>query len=749
MAADRDWAKDALTYDYTSGTTSAGGSSRIPSGRVSVDPSKCSTQLCQDLLAKYGAGSQKFMPATTTSDPVNDPVVDGWRAYTGSDAYNFQAVNYLITPSERFSLYASGDHALSDNVKFYLHATYVHRRSSNMLAAEPFDTGNYPVQLSMAANNFYNPFGVELFDVRRRLVETGGRSQSFEVGTLHTFGGFQGTLGSFFGPLANWGYDVSAGWAQNDSTVTTNGSLNLANIQNAIGPSSADGTQCLTSGGAVIAGCTPANLFNSGSTPLTAAMIQSLGAFTGVNKGYNQVLSANANVTGELFKLWADSPLALALGWEYRREAGGFTYNPIAIQGLDTDYNGLNTNGSFAANEAYAELNIPIANNKFLVESLEATAAIRFSNYTSFGNNQTYKLGARYSPIHDLTLRGTSSTGYRAPGITALFGGTGPNAEAATDPCSGLGSPAPASCTQQLKRGGGGSIAQNNGDDANQINSTSGGNPDLKPEKATIYTLGLVYEPSWLPGFSGTIDYYNIDISHEIGYITTPIILAGCYPGAGGTPNQAYCDLIKRSPDTGRLADVTDVLQNVGTQSTAGIDIAARYTMPTAFGIWGFQGDANFLLKFNETLADGTLVRGKDNYDLGPNPDVKFNLGVNYANGGFVAAVQGRFIGAYKECADATQGGISSGSGLCYLNPLQDNGTPYPKHTVPFYQVYDVTAGYTVKESFGASTIAIGVRNFFDQKPAPVYNTTAQTNSDPTTYDYVGRDFFVQLQQKF
>ena len=128
---------------------------------------------------------------------------------------------------------------------------------------------------------------------------------------------------------------------------------------------------------------------------------------------------------------------------------------------------------------------------------------------------------------------------------------------------------------------------------------------------------------------------------------------------------------------------------------------------------------------------------------------MKFNLGVNYANGGFVAAVQGRFIGAYKECADATQGGISSGSGLCYLNPLQDNGTPYPKHTVPFYQVYDVTAGYTVKESFGASTIAIGVRNFFDQKPAPVYNTTAQTNSDPTTYDYVGRDFFVQLQQKF
>jgi outer membrane receptor protein involved in Fe transport len=745
FAAKRDWAKDALTYDYTAGQAFPGGSSRIPSGRAQVDPSACSTQLCTDLLAAYGPGKKQFMPASSTADPVNDPLVDGWRQYTGADAYNFQAVNYLITPSERYSLYANGDYNLNEYARSYFHATYVNRRSSNLLAPVPLDTGSFG--LTMSGSNFYNPFGIDLLDVRRRFLESGGRSQVSDVDTVHTFFGLNGTLPKDLGPLERWNWDLSVGYARNSLVQTTRGSINTALTGNAIGPSSADGTQCLTApGGAVIPNCTPANWFNAGTTPMTQAMAASLGSFTGTNQGSNQVVSFDANLGGELFKLMADHPVALALGYSYRTETGEFTYNPVAVQGLDSDYNGQNTKGSYHINEGYAELNIPILSNMPFIESLEAVAAARVSNYSSFGSTTTYKVGAMYTPVRDFSVRGTVSTGFRAPGITSLFGGQGPNAEAASDPCGtgvAAGSALATQCAANLARGGGGAVAVNNGDDNTQILSTSGGNTALKPEKADIFTVGLVFQPSMVKGLSLTADYYGIDIRSNIGFITTPVILAGCYPGAGGTPNQAFCDLVKRGPN-GQIRDVTDVLQNVGKLSTQGLDLAGRYVLPTDFGQLGFQVDANVLFKYNQTLSDGTVVKGLNTYDLGVLPRYKFNLGVSYAMSGFTAALRGRYVAGFHECADASQGGISDGSGLCYVPANQ----AFPVHQVPFYQTYDVHLAYALKYGFGTATISGGMRNILDQKPAPVYNTAAQTNSDPSTYDYVGRVFYVALQQK-
>jgi outer membrane receptor protein involved in Fe transport len=760
LAANRDWAKEALTYDYASGTTSPGGSSRIPSGRAAVDPSTCTTKLCQDLLAAYGPGKRNFMPATTTPDPVNAPLVDGWRAYLPSDSYNFQAVNYLITPSKRYQLYSNGEYHINDNVRAYFHATFVRREASTQLAPVPLDTGSYGI--TMSADNAYNPFGVDLSDVRRRLSEAGGRMEETDVNTLHAFAGFDGALP---GALSKWNYDAFAIFARNDSNQITNGTVNTQLTQNAIGPSSADGTQCLTAplsaGGQPIPGCTPANWFNPGNTPMSPAMIASLGGYTGINAGYNQMTSVGLNFTGELFKLKSESPVSLNFGGEWRGEEGAYTYNPIAVAGLDSDYNGANTKGSFKVVEGFAELVVPIMSNAKWADMLEATMAGRISDYSTFGTASTWKLGARYSPIHGFTIRGTAGTGYRAPGITSLYGGQIPNAEAASDPCSDPAlkldptSALAVQCSATLKRGGGGASAVGNGDDSTQIDSTSGGNTKLTPEKAVIYTAGIVYEPSQVRGLSITADWYDIHITNSIDFITTPNILRGCYPGAdaAGNPlpvNQAYCDFVQRNAD-GRVIDVTDILQNTGTQSTSGVDVALRYTQPTRFGQFGYSADVNYLIKFNKRLADGTLIEGKGNYDLGVNPDYKFNLGFTYTNKGWRAGLLGRFVGSYKECATSAGDsyGLSSGSGLCYTHPVQPDGTPFPVHTVPFYGTFDLNLGKVFTTSAGTTNIGFTIHNLFDAQPAPVYNTLAQTNSDPTAYDYVGRAYLIQLQQKF
>ena len=91
-----------------------------------------------------------------------------------------------------------------------------------------------------------------------------------------------------------------------------------------------------------------------------------------------------------------ERPIGLAVGYEFRREFAGWTPNPIAAQGLDTDYNSRPTNGAYRVNEGFGELDIPLVSNVTGVDELEVTAATRVFNYSSFGTDATYKFGARY-----------------------------------------------------------------------------------------------------------------------------------------------------------------------------------------------------------------------------------------------------------------------------------------------------------------------------------------------------------------
>jgi iron complex outermembrane receptor protein len=167
-----------------------------------------------------------------------------------------------------------------------------------------------------------------------------------------------------------------------------------------------------------------------------------------------------------------------------------------------------------------------------LADDLELQAAARVFNYSSFGTDWTYKLGARYRPIRDVTVRGTYSTGFRAPSVADLYGGAAPSAEPATDPCAPSNLPAAlaARCNQfGAAQGAGTTAVAGNGDPSQQINSTIGGRAvGLQPEKAKIGTVGLVFEPTFFRRFSATLDYYNIKVDQNLGNITTYIGSCAC-----------------------------------------------------------------------------------------------------------------------------------------------------------------------------------------------------------------------------
>src|SRR5260221_4566922 len=131
LASHRGWAIKALAYDFATGAITPGGSGTIPNGRVKVDPSKCATQLCQDLLSKYGAGSAYFTPDSNGSDGG----IDGWRKYDSSkDLYNFQAVNFLIKAHTHYSLFTNRHYRVSDSVLSFFQASLVNRQSQTQLA---------------------------------------------------------------------------------------------------------------------------------------------------------------------------------------------------------------------------------------------------------------------------------------------------------------------------------------------------------------------------------------------------------------------------------------------------------------------------------------------------------------------------------------------------------------------------------------------------------------------------------------
>ena len=746
------------------------GSGTVPQGTVVIPSSQKGVirpnpdkdpriDFYNQLVTRFPAANTFIWRAPTDPrDKVCDSRNNCWGAFTtaqiynpndpaaGGDGYNFQPQNYLVTPQQRISLFTVGDVRLGSAARGYVEGSYVNRQGGQTLAPEPVILGQTGTVVSK--NNIYNPFGIDLPDVRRRMVEFGTRDFRQDIDTFRVVAGVDGTLPEETGVLKGWYWDTSFNYGRTVASNTKQGSLYVPAINDAVGPSNAAG-QCVNAGGQAIAGCVPLNMFG-GPGGITSDQVTPNIAYTGNQRGFNQLVSAQFNTSGELFKIASDRPVGLALGYEYRIVSGNNTPDPITVAGQTTGNIAFITSGHYYVNEGYGELSIPLVSGMQFIENLEASAAIRVFDYSNFGSDFTYKFGGRWSPVRDFTVRGTYSTAFRAPGVNELFLGTSDNFPTASDPCRGAAAggsvPIPQNCLNQ------GIPASGTGDTQTQLRTKVGGNPNLQPETAKIYTAGMVFEPRWFRGFSATVDYYNISIDKAIGVIGTSVILSQCYPAvASQTPK--FCDQVVRDPNTFRIVNVIDTNTNVGGNTTDGIDLALNYLLPTEYGRWNFLFDGTWLHKFDQTLADGSVIHGKNTYDIatvgGVYPAFKFISGVRWAFEGFNAGFNTRFLSAFHECGSTT--GNFNGTATCYALQ-QPGGTTgvdsTTSRTVSAYNTWDIFAGYTFPWMAGRSTIGAGVNNLFNASPAVIYNGFLAA-SDPTAYDFMGRFFYGRVSHAF
>jgi outer membrane receptor protein involved in Fe transport len=134
---------------------------------------------------------------------------------------------------------------------------------------------------------------------------------------------------------------------------------------------------------------------------------------------------------------------------------------------------------------------------------------------------------------------------------------------------------------------GGGNVTDPFLDDRVYIISTmQGGNPNVLPEYADTLTFGVVYQPSWLPDFSASVDVYDIQITDAISLLGLADIVNECFRAG------VFCDMINRDA-SGLIQTVRNIYINIDETRTTGMDIELQYRQPISL----FGGDENVRLR--------------------------------------------------------------------------------------------------------------------------------------------------------
>ena len=716
FAGDRDFSKFDKTFDFATGEESVGGSTAIPGGRIDTT-----------LIDTDGDGKgDKVNICGATVRFCTSNGMGGYRPYTApADLYNYQPVNYLYTPSSRYNVYSAGTYKIIPEVSGFFEASYLNRTSDQQLAPEPFAAA-----ATISKDSIYNPFGGDVLSYRRRLEEFGPRRSLQSVDTFRIVGGFQGAVPEDAPAFKNWKWELSYNYGRTDAIQKGEGNLILSHLEDAIGPSFIDGNNnptCGTPTAPIGNGCVPMNILGPSGSIDPAA--RNYVTFTGISTGFNEQQTVLASAHGRIAKLPNNGDLSLAVGADYRKEAGGASPDPLTATGDTTGPATAPTEGSYNVSEGFAEVSlVPISGQKF-AEWVELNLAARAFHYNTFGNGVTWKAGGLFRTINGFAVRGTYSTAFRAPSVAELFQGKADSFPPTVDPCDTDPSIHPDPLPQNVANECAAEHVPANAQFGTaQQRSIVGGNDKLKAETANVITAGVVFEPPQAKGLAVTLDYWNVDISKAIQSLGASGILSNCYTRG----LMDYCKQVHRDPQQGYGIDfIDDPISNVGGTNTSGLDAAVVYDHKFGdIGRFRTQLEAQYLFKYN---LDNTIqvLHGLGNYDLGVYPKYKANVSVGYQHPtGVGAGLNLRYVGSYKECdADDCNGGE-------------------PSRNVDAWYKADLYASYSFKNAAGRTTLSAGVNNVLNRNPSLIYIGFAG-DSDSSTYDYMGRFFYGRVSHLF
>jgi iron complex outermembrane recepter protein len=748
------------------------------------DYSACSLGFVAGKAACAGSGTDKggtFLAygskGRILADTV-DPTTGLLRPSVASDHFNFGALNYFQRPSERWTAGFYLHYDLNEHTQVYSEFMFM-RNNTTAGIAPGGDFANNTLSLNCGAvgvglpgNPLINaqergilcapallaaqgqPAGGSLaYYLERRNVEGG---QRLTDDTNEDFRQVIGIKGDF---LDAWKYNAYAQIGITDATALNLNNFSVTKLAFAENPvAGPNGPICAPP---APAGCVPYNPWAPGAvTPAQLTYLE----VPALNQGTDREYVAHADVTGDLGKYgiqtpWAKSGLQVNVGTEFRSESTSF--NPDE-ENITNDLAGgagavLPIAGNFHVWEGFTEFNMPILDGVPFAEQLSLNGGYRYSKYTIGFSTNTYKFGAEWAPIKDVRFRASFNQAVRAPNIGELFAAQTVGPGGSVDPCWG---PAPTLTAAQCARTGVTAAQYGNlgVNPASQFNVQTGGNPNLSPEKAHTWSYGVVFQPTFLPAFSATVDYYDIRITGAIQAQNGVAVINNC----AVTDNPAACGLIHRNAN-GSLwltnnGFVTTLSENTGLLEDKGIDINLHYTWNLdSLGklIFNFQGTDTLsnTTQPNTDVPDPTTggVMAGPSYNCAgfegvtcssPLPHWRHIFSADWATPwqGLDLHAQWRFIGATQ---------VDS---LSQDTLLSSPGTVFPGYDhVPTYSYLDLSASVAINSSL---SVRVGANNVLDKDPPVILSANCpvgacNNNTWVQTYDPTGRFLYLHLEAKF
>jgi outer membrane receptor protein involved in Fe transport len=586
--------------------------------------------------------------------------------------------------------------------------------------------------------------------IGRRNIEGGQRSDEFHHQSYRIVLGVKGEISE------PWSYDASVVHGRVNARERLSNDFSLANLTNALNVVNVGGVPTCQS---VVDGsdpaCVPYNIFSVGGVTPAALKYLTEG---GMQSGFAQRTIVTGQIVGDLAKYGIKSPLAnagfgLATGAEYRVEQ--VRYNPDAAYATgDLLVTGAAhpTEGTFRVGEVFAELKMPLIEDRPFANSLVLTGSDRYAHYTPQGNVNAYGLGLEWAPISAVRARGSASRAVRAPNAYELFSSQVLGQITLTDPCAG---PAPTATAEQCARTGVTAAQYGNIAPQSAINVVTGGNRNLRPETADTVTAGVVLTP--VPNLLFSIDYWRIKVNQFIGSLPGTFTLGTCLNSGDPT----YCSLIQRdatgSLSTGNGATAGRVIGtrfNTGSYGASGVDFEGRYLWKLDAVLRGagslnfsFTGSYNIDNPIHVTpgvsLFDCTGFFGPNCSGAGPTSPVprwRHRLRTTWESGhDFELSLNWRHIGPLHSEFTSGNSNLS--------NPA--NVYAVDSH-IAAYDYFDFDASVDVTPHFN---VRAGINNLTDRRP-PVIGFVANPllvngNMAAGMYDPLGRYLFLGVTAKY
>jgi len=443
-------------------------------------------------------------------------------------------------------------------------------------------------------------------------------------------------------------------------------------------------------------------------TPVASPLVNVL-------KTKSAIASLDATVDGVLARVSAGA-IRYAVGAQFRDESFGSTYFVPATDNFFYP--------SRRVRAAYGELRVPLVGPGATRgdPALEITLADRAEKYSDFGSTNNPQAGAIWKPFEGVSVRGTYGKSFKAPLLSQL---NPVPSQVAIAPAS-LFVPAPGGTFNTL--------------------AVFGGNPSLKPEKATVWTAGLDLAPPQLAGLTVKLTYYDIVFRDQIATAEAAFCLCDIYvdtaifapPILNRNPTGAqiqqllseptYANIFNIDPTTiGAIYDGRSL--NLSTVKTKGLDFRVGYKVQIA--------GSRF-----ETGVDGTYIFTFDNQFTPTAPAVSI---VNTIFNPSALRLRGRAV--------LTRGGLTTGMYLNFVNAYTNNQiTPYER--VASWTTADAIASYEFAAARGVQSglsLSLSVVNLAGRDPPYVLNpyTGNNVNYDGANANALGRYFSLRLGKRW